>query len=108
VERITYQNPDTGYTVARIAPERADAPLLAPDDRLVPIVGTLPDLTPGDAIVAHSWRRCATSCGRRWPAQATRARGARLAPDDAADGAGGVADRDAALRLGTSEHATSG
>ncbi len=39
VERITYQNPDNGYTVARIAPERSDAPLLSADDRLVPIVG---------------------------------------------------------------------
>jgi hypothetical protein len=57
VERITYQNPDNGYTVARIAPERSDAPLLSHDDRLVPIVGTLPDLTPGEAIVARGWWR---------------------------------------------------
>ena len=41
VERITYQHPDNGYTVARIAPERSDAPLLSHDDRLVPIVGHL-------------------------------------------------------------------
>jgi hypothetical protein len=27
IERLTYQNPDNGYTVARLAPERAaDAP----------------------------------------------------------------------------------
>ena len=25
VERITYQNPENGYTVARLAPERAEA-----------------------------------------------------------------------------------
>src|SRR5688500_1756995 len=59
VERITYQNPENGYTVARIAPERAtDAPMPQDqDDRLIPIVGTLPDLTPGEAIIAHGWWR---------------------------------------------------
>jgi exodeoxyribonuclease V alpha subunit len=57
VERITYQNPDNGYTVVRLAPERvADAPTTQ-DARLVPIVGMLPDLSPGEAIVAHGWWR---------------------------------------------------
>src|SRR5687768_18564655 len=55
VERITYQNRANGYTVARIAPERSDAPLLSGDARLIPLVGTLPDLTPGEAIVARGW-----------------------------------------------------
>ncbi len=49
VERITYQNPDNGYTVARLAPERtAEGPMaaaVADDDRLVTLVGTLADLT---------------------------------------------------------------
>ena len=55
VERITYQNPDNGYTVARLAPERAspDAQVARDDDRLVTLVGTLADLQPGEAIVAH-------------------------------------------------------
>lgn len=57
VERITYQNADNGYTVARIASERATEMPAPGDDRLVPIVGTLPDLTPGEAIVAHGWWR---------------------------------------------------
>ncbi len=56
VERITYQNPETGFTVARLAAERRDAHAAhADDDRLVSLVGTLPDLQPGEAIVANGW-----------------------------------------------------
>ena len=57
VERITYQNPENGYTVARLAPERPqdEARAAQADDRLVTVVGTLADLTPGEAIVAHGW-----------------------------------------------------
>jgi ATP-dependent exoDNAse (exonuclease V) alpha subunit len=59
VERITYQNPENGYTVARLTPERAglDAEVARGDDRLVTVVGTLADLTPGEAIIAHGWWR---------------------------------------------------
>ena len=59
VERITYQNPSNGYTVARLAPERgvAEARVAYGDDRLVTVVGTLADLTPGEAIVAKGWWR---------------------------------------------------
>jgi exodeoxyribonuclease V alpha subunit len=57
VERLTYQNPENGYTVARLAPERPqdETRVAQADDRLVTIVGTLADLTPGEAIVAHGW-----------------------------------------------------
>lgn len=57
VERITYHNPDNGYTVARLAPERADSDARSGqgEDRLVTLIGTLPDLTPGEAIVASGW-----------------------------------------------------
>src|SRR3954471_11596133 len=57
VERLTYQNPENGYTVARLAPERPDGEARAGqgEDRLVTLVGTLADLTPGEAIVAHGW-----------------------------------------------------
>ena len=57
VERLTYQNPENGYTVARLAPERPrdEARAAQGDDRLVTLVGTLADLTPGEAIVAHGW-----------------------------------------------------
>ena len=59
VERITYQNPENGYTVARLAPERAgpEADAARGDDRLVTVVGTLADLTPGEAIIARGWWR---------------------------------------------------
>src|SRR5918998_517817 len=59
VERITFQNPENGYTVARLAPERAGAEAEAArgDDRLITVVGTLADLTPGEAIVARGWWR---------------------------------------------------
>lgn len=59
VERITYQNPENGFTVARLAPDRpeAEAEAARGEDRLVTVVGTLADLTPGEAIVAHGWWR---------------------------------------------------
>jgi exodeoxyribonuclease V alpha subunit len=59
VERITYQNPENGYTVARLTPERtsSEAVVAGADDRLVTVVGTLADLTPGEAIVARGWWR---------------------------------------------------
>jgi len=73
VERITYQNPDNGYTVARLAPERtADSPMAAgmtDDDRLVTLVGTLADLTPGEAIQAHGWWRNDPKHGWHFQAQ---------------------------------------
>lgn len=55
VERITFHNPDTGF--ARLAPERRDptAAASAGADRLVTVVGTLPDLQPGEAIIADGW-----------------------------------------------------
>jgi hypothetical protein len=57
VERVTYHNPENGYTVARLAPELIglEAEAIRGDDRLVTIVGTLADLMPGEAIVAHGW-----------------------------------------------------
>jgi exodeoxyribonuclease V alpha subunit len=55
VERITYQNPENGYTVARLAPERTEATQSGSDERLVTVVGTLPDLQPGEAIVASGF-----------------------------------------------------
>jgi exodeoxyribonuclease V alpha subunit len=59
VERITYQNPDNGYTVARLAAERSgpEAAAAREADRLVTVVGTLADLTPGEAILARGWWR---------------------------------------------------
>jgi exodeoxyribonuclease V alpha subunit len=59
VERITFQNPENGFTVARLAPERRDDERVSSmdDERLITLVGTLPDLQPGEAIVAQGWWR---------------------------------------------------
>ena len=57
VERITYQNPENGYVVARLAPERVgpEADAARDEQRLVTIVGTLADLAPGEAVVLQGW-----------------------------------------------------
>ena len=59
VERITFQNPDNGYTIARLALKRvgAEAEVAKGDDRLVTIVGTLANLSPGEAIGVRGWWR---------------------------------------------------
>jgi hypothetical protein len=59
VERITFQNPENSFAVARLAPERpeAEAEAASGDDRLITIVGTLADLTHGEAIAARGWWR---------------------------------------------------
>src|SRR5205823_811654 len=59
VERITFQNAESGFTVARLSPERpaSEAEAARGDDRLVTVVGRLADLTPGEAIVARGWWR---------------------------------------------------
>ncbi|MDQ3492111.1 MAG: helix-hairpin-helix domain-containing protein, partial [Chloroflexota bacterium] len=60
VERITYHNAESGYTIARLSPERhggdgGQTEAARGEDRLVTVVGTLADLTPGEAIVAQGW-----------------------------------------------------
>jgi hypothetical protein len=67
--------PGTGYTVGRLAPERAGAEAEAArdDDRLVTVVGALPDLTPGEAIVAHAWWRNDAKHGWQFQAREYRA-----------------------------------
>ena len=63
VERITYQNDDTGYTVARLLPDRRDD--RAQRDGLVTIVGSLIGINIGEAMeltgfwqhhTAHGWQ----------------------------------------------------
>src|SRR5712691_1621910 len=59
VERTVFENRDNGYTIARLAPERPDeeVTLASGPDQLITVVGTLIDLTPGEAIVASGWWR---------------------------------------------------
>ncbi len=63
VERITYQNDDTGYSVARLLPDRRDD--RAQRDGLVTIVGSLVGINIGEALeltgfwqhhTAHGWQ----------------------------------------------------
>jgi exodeoxyribonuclease V alpha subunit len=51
VERITYYNPENGYTVLRLRPEvnRQHIPGLS-FDGLATVVGTLPELSPGEHL----------------------------------------------------------
>jgi len=49
VERITYYNPENGYSVLRIRPEQRRLPGLSRDG-LVTITGNLPELTPGEYL----------------------------------------------------------
>lgn len=53
VERITYYNPENGYSVVRLKPDRrrASFPAHGVDrDGLITIVGNLPELTPGEYL----------------------------------------------------------
>ncbi len=58
VERITYYNPENGYTVLRLRPEvsgRQHLPGLS-FDGLVTVVGNLPELTPGERLrIQGTW-----------------------------------------------------
>jgi exodeoxyribonuclease V alpha subunit len=58
VERTVFENRDNGYAIARLAPEEnadAEVGLARGGDQLITVVGTLIDLTPGEAIVASGW-----------------------------------------------------
>lgn len=57
VERITYQNAENGYVVARLAPERGgpEAEAARDEQRLVTIIGTMAELAPGEAVVLQGW-----------------------------------------------------
>jgi exodeoxyribonuclease V alpha subunit len=50
VERITYYNPENGYTVLRLRPERARGIPHLSRDGLATVVGNLPELSPGEHL----------------------------------------------------------
>ncbi len=49
VERITYYNPENGYTVLRLRPERGRATGIGRDG-LINVTGNLPELSPGEFL----------------------------------------------------------
>jgi exodeoxyribonuclease V alpha subunit len=52
VERITYYNPENGYSVIRLQPERGQGRLLPAANRegLITVTGNLPELSPGEHL----------------------------------------------------------
>ncbi len=56
VERITYYNPENGYSVIRIQPDQHQVPGGARED-LATVVGNLPELSPGEHLrLTGSWK----------------------------------------------------
>src|SRR3990172_4998648 len=55
VERVTYYNPDNGYSVLRLRPEGGRLPGLARDG-LATVTGNLPELSPGEHVrLSGNW-----------------------------------------------------
>jgi exodeoxyribonuclease V alpha subunit len=59
LERVTFANPETGYTIARIAPERGGA-------ELVTAVGPLPGARVGEFLRLRGRWSSRPRCGRRF------------------------------------------
>jgi exodeoxyribonuclease V alpha subunit len=50
VERITYYSDESGYTVLRLRPDKPRFGQLRHNDNLLTVVGTLPELQPGESV----------------------------------------------------------
>jgi len=56
VERITYYNPENGYSVIRLQPDEPTRPGASNED-LATVVGNLPELSPGESLrLTGSWK----------------------------------------------------
>ncbi|MFN2214720.1 MAG: ATP-dependent RecD-like DNA helicase [Anaerolineales bacterium] len=56
VERITYYNPENGYSVIRLQPEGQSRPAASNQD-LATVVGNLPELSPGEHVrLTGAWK----------------------------------------------------
>lgn len=51
IERITFQNEENGYTVAKLQPNKAR------DGQLITLVGTMPGIVPGESLRVSGYRR---------------------------------------------------
>lgn len=60
IERITYQNEENGYIVAKLLPEKAK------HDQLVTIVGNLPSLNAGENLELQGWWKSHPSYGQQF------------------------------------------
>ena len=79
VERITFYNDKTGYSVVRVSPDSGQKlpSFASSDDELATVVGVLPGLLPGEWIKLtgkwnrhpkHGWQFSAEKCNQRRPA----------------------------------------
>lgn len=50
VERITYYNPENGYSVLRLNPEQRTNPKVGKRDNLITVIGNLPEISPGEYL----------------------------------------------------------
>lgn len=77
IERVTYHNPETGYSVLRVAPRQAIPGAMNPDGQTITVVGLLPELNIGeDAQFSGRWVDNATY-GRQFDARTVVPLGAR-------------------------------
>ncbi len=79
VERVTYYNPENGYSVIRLRPEKPLGSRLS-ERGLVTVTGNLPELSPGEQLELqgewvdhprHGRQFTAQSCQQRLPASTT-------------------------------------
>lgn len=77
IERITYASEETGYTVARLLPDKPLGFWSGMDtDGLVTVVGNLPDLVPGENVEIEGKWQTHSQYGRQFRAENLR----RIAP----------------------------
>jgi exodeoxyribonuclease V alpha subunit len=50
VERVTYYNPENGYSVVKIAPDGVVKKAAVANDGTIAVVGSMPELNPGEAV----------------------------------------------------------
>ncbi len=60
IERVTYQNDENGYTVAKLQPDRAKA------GELVTVVGALPSVNAGENLELQGWWKSHATYGRQF------------------------------------------
>ena len=70
VERITYYNEENGYTVLRLRPEQLR--LGGPRDGLVTVVGTMPEVQPGESVEFQGEWVTDARYGRQFRAESVR------------------------------------
>ncbi len=68
VERVTYFNPENGYSVLRLAPAHARRSL-RPEDDLITVVGALPEVTPGEHLRLQGQWTAHPDYGRQFKAE---------------------------------------